>query len=259
MSGETGRVWWHHIRREEHAEAGRPSLPEIGGVNRRLFVKGVACCLVATALPAAATESGSGEPAAATLPLPVEPLRLDFDDGMVLIDPAFVLDESMLPTQRERISRLEPGFAEVPREAEIAWLEENGWMPYWVVAFPEDVVPWLDSKADVLGLGMVEFPEFSEYGAGIRLWQELGPEADRLGLRLVECPVIGSGFVGVRFDGDPRVLNAALARLGINVVVSTRGREDEPEGEEEQGRDRERVKQHNAAREAGRRPSRGEG
>jgi len=105
---------------------------------------------------------------------------------------------------------------------------------------------------------MYEFPELSEYGAGRRLWQALDREADRLGLRLVECPSIGSGFVAVRLDGDPRVLNEALARLGINVVVGTRGREDDPEGEEEQERNRERVKQQNAAREAGRRPCREE-
>ena len=78
---------------------------------------------------------------------------------------------------------------------------------------------------------MHDFPDLSEYGAGIRLRERLGPEAERLGLRLVDCPTIGSGFLGVQLDGDPRVLNAALARLGIPVVVSERGWEDEPEDE----------------------------
>jgi len=190
--------------------------------------------------------------------LPVEPLRLDLDDDRYLIHPSFVLDESAFPTQRERLARVVPGFDRVPRQEQVGWLRENGWSPHWIVAFPEEVEPWLDGKAEIWELGVREFPELSEFGAGVRLWRELGPEAERIDLRLVECPVMGSGFVGVRLDGDPRVLNEALARLGINVVVSTRGREDDSEGEEEQERNRERVKQHNAAREAGRRPRRGE-
>jgi hypothetical protein len=226
-------VWWHHIWRDEEEDTGRGLERPAGGVDRRVFVKGVACSLVAAALPAATTGAGIAGRQEAPLPPPAEPLRLDLDDDMYLIDPALELDESMLPTQRERICRMAPGFAGVPRDAEFAWLEENGWMPYWAVAFPEDVVPWLDSKAEICELGMHEFPELSEYGAGIRLWQQLGPEAERIGLRLVECPVIGSRFVGVRFDGDPRALNAALARLGIPVVVSERGWEDEPEAEDE--------------------------
>jgi hypothetical protein len=223
MSGEAGRVWRHHIWRDEEEDTGRGPRRPAGGVDRREFVKGVACSLVAAALPAGTPGAEVAGRLEAPLPPPAEPLRLDLDDDMVLIDPEFVLDESRIPTQRERICRMDPGFAGVPREAELAWLEENGWSPYWEVAFPEDVAPWLDSKADVFELRMYDFPELSEYGAGIRLCEQLGPEAERLGLRLVDCPVIGSGFVGVRFDGDPRALNAALARMGIPVAVSESG------------------------------------
>jgi len=130
MSGEAGRVWRHHIRQEETEDARRAPLSEIGGMSRRVLVEGVACCQLATALPAAATGAGSGEPAAATLPLPAEPLRLDLDEDRYLIDPSFVLDESAFPTQRERIARVVPGFDRVPREEQVGWLRENGWSPH---------------------------------------------------------------------------------------------------------------------------------
>jgi hypothetical protein len=55
-------------------------------------------------------------------------------------------------------------------------------------------------------------------------------------MRLVECPSTGSELDGVRLDGDPCALNAAQVRPGINLVVTTRGWEDEP------GRRRRRVR-----------------
>jgi hypothetical protein len=82
MSGTGRRRWWDDVRRDTDEEKQRPRAPAIGGVDRRGFVKGAACCLVAAVLPAGAAGPGRGEVEAAALPLPPEPLRLDVDDDM---------------------------------------------------------------------------------------------------------------------------------------------------------------------------------
>jgi len=141
MSGTGRQQWWDHVWRDTDEETQRPRVPAIG-VDRRVFVKGAACCLVAAVLPAGAAEPGRGGVGAAALPLPPEPLRLDVDDDMCPVDRAFVLDESSLPTQSERIARLDPDFSAVPREMRAAWLEENGWWPHeYLVALSHQSAP----------------------------------------------------------------------------------------------------------------------
>jgi len=60
----------------------------------------------------------------------------------------------------------------------------------------------------------------SENWVGIMLLEKLGyEEGAKLGLRLTEGDCPGSSFCGVRFLGDPEMLNAHLYRYGVNARV----------------------------------------
>lgn len=227
MSGKKEPARCRQVQSDGEEAAPSVAPGPAGGVSRRVFIKGVACCLVAAALPA------DGTVAPEPLPLPAEPLRLAVDSEGFLVDPEFTYGEALGPTQRERLARTLPEFFDVPRAERAEWLEENLGEPTVGEMDPEGVDAWLEERVDPYWLDMWEYPEFTEYGAGIRLYQALGDEARHLGLKRVDGLMPCSDFVGVRFDGDPRQLNAALVARGIMAEVDATGWEDEPEDDDE--------------------------
>ena len=75
----------------------------------------------------------------------------------------------------------------------------------------------------------------TEYGPAIELFDELGPErAEALGVYEMPIGGPGTGGYGIAFGGDVEQLNAALAALGINVVVRKSLYEDADDWDEDE-------------------------
>lgn len=188
-------------------------------VDRRDFLT-----LVFGSVSAVAISGGVGlwPTEAASRPL-AEPARLALDYEGYVIDPLFEYCPE-LPTFREvlGIEGSSPLDAAVELEDELWRFDHVDEDPRnWSERDIKEISAWLDSQVELDDLGPWQVMEYTEYGAGLRLYESMSvKDAERLGFTLVEGPMPGSDFVGLRFDGDIEKLNQNLARLGMNLVIA---------------------------------------
>jgi hypothetical protein len=147
------------------------------------------------------------------------------------------LEEITMTTNISRRDFLKIVFCTVPAVAlaaypivALAWPEEEKQRP---VAEPfilelEDgylVDPDYDyddvpDDVDIESLGPYQAAQYTPYAPGITIFERFGwKDAQRLGLHLIEGDHPGSSFTGVEFVGDVDELNAALAAVGLNLMV----------------------------------------
>lgn len=165
-----------------------------------------------------------------------DPIIIELDEDRYLIDPDFEYDD--LPTfaqyynvgemdDQQRIEFYLEHFDSDPFDVvakeleldvdELYELEELD--PAHVHILDAHYSSWLDEPME--DLGFYENALHSEYWVGIELLEQLGYEHGAgLGLRLIEGDCPGSSFCGVRYDGDPDVLNAQLYQFGINLRLA---------------------------------------
>ena len=80
---------------------------------------------------------------------------------------------------------------------------------------------WLDSHIEPDDMSPWNAAQYTEYGAGILLYESLPFENTmELNLNLVEGDCPGSNFCGVHFSGDVEELNNGLRSLGVNLHVT---------------------------------------
>ena len=188
-------------------------------VNRREFL-----ALVFASASAAALSGGLALwPAEAVARPLAEPARLTIDDYGYVIDPLFEYCPKF-PTFRELLNLEGRSTADVA-----AKLEDELWRFEHIDSDPRNWSPgdikeinaWLDSEVELHDLGPWKAMEYTEYGAGLQLYESMKWEDFRdLGFELVEGDRPGSDFVGVRFGGDVEELNNNLARLGMNLIIA---------------------------------------
>jgi len=203
-------------------EESQDKIEKLGGrisVDRRDFLT-----LVFGSVSAVAISGGVGlwPTEAASRPL-AEPARLALDYEGYVIDPLFEYCPE-LPTFREvlGIEGSSPVDAAIELEDELWRFDHVDDDPRnWSERDIKEISSWLDSQVELDDLGPWQAMKYTEYGAGLRLHESMSfKDAERLGFTLVECPTIGSDFVGLRFDGDIDELNQNLARLGMNLIIA---------------------------------------
>jgi hypothetical protein len=156
-------------------------------------------------------------------------------NGGYLIDPDFDYDALELPTvaEYEHVSEMtdeqrlalylewhdEEAYDLIVKALEVEELDEYS-VEHLSILDPH-YVEWLNGSIDVEYMGPYQSAMHSEYWIGIELLEELGSNATELGLCLVEGDHPGSSFCGVRFVGDPDVLNTQLYQRGINLRLDT--------------------------------------
>ena len=189
-------------------------------VNRRDFLT-----LVFGSVSAVAISGGVGlwPIEAASRPL-AEPARLALDSEDYVIDPLFEYCPE-LPTFRELLGLEEnsPLDSAIELKDELFWRFEHidDDPQNWSERDIKEIAAWLDSQVELEDLGPWEVMKYTEYGAGLSLYESMSfKDAERLGFVLVEGPMPGSDFVGLRFDGDIEELNQNLARLGMNLIIA---------------------------------------
>ncbi|MBN42077.1 MAG: hypothetical protein CL573_01155 [Alphaproteobacteria bacterium] len=188
-------------------------------VDRRDFLT-----LVFGSVSAVAISGGVGlwPTEAASRPL-AEPARLALDYEGYVIDPLFEYCPE-LPTFRELIGLEDnsPLDSAIELKDELWRFEHIDDDPQnWSERDIKEITAWLDKQVEIEDLGPWQAMKYTEYGAGLRLHESMSfKDAERLGFTLVECPTIGSDFVGLRFDGDIEELNQNLARLGMNLIIA---------------------------------------
>ena len=165
----------------------------------------------------------TGAAAGLRFPLPPVPeipaARLALVDGY-LIDPAFDYVISDLPTRREHLGLTGATDSELK-----CALQQEFWQIETLVDDESDwevaeVTWWLDERIDPEELGPRSASRYTEYGAGVALYQALPTQiCEELGICLVEGDCPGSSFTGVAFSGDVAALNHQLTQLGLNLVV----------------------------------------
>ena len=185
-------------------------------LSRRDFLK----IVFATASAAAVSGASTLWPSNALSRPVFEPVHLSVEGGYI-VDPYFDYCDVCLPTFR-KIHSLE-GLGADALNVE---LEKISWAFEHVVADPEnwsvdEVKEWLDTEVELDDLAAWQAMKYTQYGPAIEIYEQLSrDDAEELGLMLFEGCHPGSGFVGIEFHGDPKVLTKGFERLGMNLVVT---------------------------------------
>ena len=185
-------------------------------IDRRDFLK----LISATASVAAISSNVLLWPTEAIARPVAEPVSLALDDSCYIIDPYFDYCPD-LPTYRQWLSLENMS----PDKIKVA-LEEEVWRFEYLLSDPEnwsvsEVQGWLDDAGDMDDMSPREGMMYTQYAPGIQLHDHLGWEAaGELDLSYIESEMPGHDFVAVRMDGRIDELNAGLAQLGLNLIVT---------------------------------------
>ena len=112
----------------------------------------------------------------------------------------------------------------------LAWPEEEKQRPvaepyvleleYGYLVDPNFDYDDVSADVDIDSLSDYQAAQYTPYNTGIEIFEYFSwDESRRLGLGLVEGDHPGSSFVGVAFNGEIGELNAALAAVGLNLIV----------------------------------------
>jgi hypothetical protein len=227
-------------------------------VSRREFLQVILGTAPAVALSGPLSALWPAEAAARPIAEPVE-LFLD-EDNLLVHDPwrELVWDP---PTRREYYSVDHMSLRERLRFWSDWWsgddddfrefLDDHPNARHWSAeelqtfqSYEAGWADWLDDDLDFDEMSDMDLASLSHHGPGIELFQQLDPkQAEALGLYEAAFGCPGCGGYAIRFRGDVEKLNAALAGLGINVVLRASLDEDAEWGEDDSEEDDEQLPQ----------------